>query len=367
MSETADPALSQQRAALVAKVEQKLTHKSELDGKALILFFRVVLQDLPYAGLPSLLLDEHRDAIQKLVERAADKDIKIFSITGHTSEPGTDQYNQGLSLLRAQAVFEYLQQEVEQHAAFSDNQLYAQIRVQGQGEARPAEPSADGSDHPLNRRVEIAYRIKIVFPQPPGANVPRSRFWKIDFTAGGSGGLGGGQDGVNDHRAIGAEIGVGSLTMLPDGDHGQTQTIEKPLTYESLGISIGIFAVLKKLKFVTRFPKIKRLLENLDADLPGNYEHTANLLQNAGFAIDLASEGGGFLIDEPLSFEEMSRFNFAAVAGSLSLGAAGAGQLILLHSPNFFASTVIYGGGLKIAFPDASLDFVPVAWVQVNV
>lgn len=364
MTATAQPAVDEQRQALVAKVEQAVTHKANLNGKALILHFRVLLQDLPFAGQPSLLLDEHRAAIEKLVDRASREDVKIFSITGHTSEPGTDQYNENLSLMRAQAVFTHLQQTVEGHQDFSDNSLYAQIKVRGQGESQPTAPTTDESDQPLNRRVEISYRMKIVFPQPPGADVPRSRYWKVDFAAGGGTGTG---TGEKSDFAIGVEFGVGTLTMLPDDETGQAQSIQKSLSYESLGVSVGLASIVKKLKFIARFPKIKKLIDLLDDESVGNYTKTANLLENTGFAVDAVSGGGEFMTEEPLSFAEMSIFNFSLVAGNLSLGANAGGSMILLHSPNFFTWTIIYGAGVKIALPDAALDFVPAARVQVNV
>lgn len=353
---------------LIEKVEQAVVHRANLNNQGLMLHFRVVLQDLPFAGQPALLLDEHRQAIARLVDRAARDDVKIFSVTGHTSEPGTLQYNEGLALQRAQAVFDHLRHTVDQDARFTDNSLYAQIEVRGRGETQPVVAMADEGDNPLNRRVEIAYRIKITFPQPPGGQVPRSRFWKVDFTTGGGAGVGGGSD-ANRHRAIGAELGTGTLTMLPDDETGQTQEIMRPLTFESLGISVGLLSLVKKLKFVKRFPTVKRLLDFLEGadDAPSAYPVTEELLRNAGFAVDLASEGGGFFVDEPLSFEEMARFNFAQITGELSWLGSATGSLILLHSPNFFASTILYGAGLKLALPDASVEFVPIAWVQVQV
>ena len=104
----------------------------------------------------------------------------------------------------------------------------------------------------------------------------------------------------------------------------------------------------------------------LDSNLPGNYKRTEDFLKNAGFSVDVVSQGGEFETGEPLSFAEMASFNFSTVTGNISLGASGSGSLVMLHSGYFFASTVIYGGGLNIAFPDVALNFVPAAWVQVQ-
>lgn len=362
MSANTQPATEEQRKALVAKIEQKLIHKDVLNGKALILHYRVLLQDLPLAGHPGLLLDDHREAIEKLVDKAAGEDVEIVSIIGHTSEPGSTQYNEMLALQRAQAVFDHLRSTVDQDPRFTSNSLYAQIRVEGRGETQPVVAMEGQADNALNRRVEIGYRLKVVFPQPDGANVPRSRYWKVDFAAGGGGGT-----SLGPKTSIGLEAGIGSLTMLPDAETGQTQTIEKLLTYEMLGVSVGLLSYLRNLKFLMRFPRVRRLIQFLDPTLGGNYKRTEDFLKTLGFSTDLASEGGEFTTDEPLSFAEMAKFNFATVSASLSLAASGAGSLIMLHSPYFFTYVVIYGGGLKISFPDASLNFVPAAWVQVQV
>ena len=355
------------RETLVNRIENRVTHRALIEDERLYLHFRMVLQDLPFDGQPGLLLDEHRAAIATLVDRAARKDIKIFSIVGHASRPGPDSYNQGLSRQRAEAVKTHLLQKVAEHPGLTDLTPFQAIAVRWRGESQAtggplpddSELPPEEGDNPLDRRVEIAYRIKIVFPQPADANVPRSRFWKVDFAAGGGTGYG----------IIGVEAGVGSLTMLPDTEIGQNQTIQKTISYESLGVSVGLVSMLKKFSFLTRFPLVRRLLDTLDADIPGsnNYKHTAELLSNTGFGVDIKSEGGEFYIDEPLSFAEMAHFNFACVAGNFSLAASASGQLILLHSPNFFASTVIYGGGISIAFPDAGLNFVPLAAVDVNI
>lgn len=368
-------AVDQQNGELIDKVEKSVTHKALLGNQGLILYFRIVLQDMPLAGLPTLLVDEHRAAIEKLVERSSTHDIKIFSITGHTSEPGDDTYNLNLSVRRVDEVFKHLRLLVDNNPLFTDDSLYTNIKKKGLGEEQLAVDMEDDSDNPLNRRVEISYRMKIIFPQPPGGLVPRSRYWKIDFAAAaglgtGTGtGLGSGPgpgNGKNNRFAIGAEFGVGSLTMLPDGESDQFLTIKKQLTYESLGVSVGFLALLKKAKLLTKIPQIKRLLRVLDSKLPGNYKKTENLIKNAGFSVDLVSQGGEFETGEALSFAEMAHFNFSTVSGNVSFGASGTGSLVMLHSGHFFASTVIYGAGMNIAFPDVALNFVPAAWVQVQ-
>jgi len=347
------PSRIEQREQLVEKVEQAVTHKAQLGNQGLILHFRIVLRDLPFGGLPSLLLDDHKQAINKLVERSKSHDIKIFSITGHTSEPGSNEFNNNLAQQRAEAVAAQLE-DATVTAGLPDNSLYAGIKVHSFGETQPLSPTIDGSDNPLNRRVEIAYRIKIIFPQPPGGiAVARSRYWRIDFSANGNSEPEQFSVGVVD-----AEAGQGSLTMLPDEDNQTALT--HPLTYMSLGVSVGLLSTLKKLKFTKRFPKIKRLFKD--------YQSTVDFLENAGIPVDfdLLDQGGEFITDEPLSFAEMSRFNFSMIAGNISLGGSASGSLVMLHSGNFFASTVIYNAEINIADPDLGLNFIPAAVVQVN-
>ena len=359
------------RESLVDKIENKVTHRGLIEGERLYLHYRMVLRDLPFDGHPTLLLDEHRTAITALVDRAARKDVKIFAIVGHASRPGPDSYNRDLSLARAQAVKDWLLLQVGNHPGLDDATPFQAIPVRARGEQDAnggpvpddSELPPEEGDNPMDRRVEISYRIKIEFPAPADANVPRSRFWKIDFSVGGGSGYG------NDKgRSIGVEVGAGSLTMLPDPEMGQNDTTQKTLTYESLGISIGLLSYIKKLKFLTRFPLIKRLIDGLEAGIPGKeiYKHTVKLLESSGFSVDFASEGGQFYIDEPLSFDEMVHFNFFTVSGNIAVLGAASGQLVVLHSPYFFATTVIYGTGMKVAVPDVALEFVPVAAVDVN-
>jgi outer membrane protein OmpA-like peptidoglycan-associated protein len=74
------------------------------------------------------------------------------SITGYTDGIGSDTYNLGLSLRRAQSVEHWLETE---------DRVQASFRVDGRGKADPVAPNttADGRDNPAgrqqNRRVEI--------------------------------------------------------------------------------------------------------------------------------------------------------------------------------------------------------------------
>ncbi len=70
---------------------------------------------------------------------------KSLEVRGHTDSIGTDDYNLGLSIKRAEAVRTYL---VSQHAVAADR-----LAVRGLGERQPLD-GREGAD-PVNRRVEF--------------------------------------------------------------------------------------------------------------------------------------------------------------------------------------------------------------------
>ena len=69
-----------------------------------------------------------------------------ISATGYADSSGSEDYNQKLSLKRADAVREYL---------IKNGMPAEQITVSGRGEADPAVPTAPNTREPANRRVEI--------------------------------------------------------------------------------------------------------------------------------------------------------------------------------------------------------------------
>jgi OOP family OmpA-OmpF porin len=69
-----------------------------------------------------------------------------ISVVGHTDRSGTPQYNQGLSVRRANSV----------KAALVRGQIPAnQVSTAGRGESEPRVPTPDGVREPQNRRAEI--------------------------------------------------------------------------------------------------------------------------------------------------------------------------------------------------------------------
>jgi len=70
-------------------------------------------------------------------------------VAGHADRSGTPQYNQGLSMRRAQAVAaELVRLGVKQQA----------IAISAFGDTRPLVPTAAGVREPQNRRVEIVLK-----------------------------------------------------------------------------------------------------------------------------------------------------------------------------------------------------------------
>ncbi|MGW2162013.1 OmpA family protein [Nonomuraea sp. NPDC001699] len=97
------------------------------------------------------------DDVVEETRRRADPAKPPITITGHTDDKGADDYNQTLSVERAEAVQKYLAARLG-----SDYQY----RPEGKGESEPIAKNQkqDGSDNPAgrarNRRVEISYSIK---------------------------------------------------------------------------------------------------------------------------------------------------------------------------------------------------------------
>lgn len=353
--------VNQQRNEIINKVELEVDRKVNL-GDKLVQYHRIILQDLPFNGQPELLTDAHKQAIVHLIEKSQRYLIYIKRIVGYASKVGEEQDNLQLSQQRAQAVFDHLAVASDASGLFTDNSFYASVDVVAKGESDLPNPTNAIEDNPLNRRVEIVYRLEYIYPTPTGVPQPTSKFWKIDFGPAGSGSV---SIGLAD---IGTSFGAGKLTMLPDPDTGQNQTIERNMTFEQLGLSIGFMSKLKKLKFIQKLPGVKRLLKLLDDGTPGpgNYRKTEALLSHIGFSVDIISVGGEFLTSEPLSFDDMQSFNFAIISGSLSILGKGEGAMLMLHSGHFFASTIIFGLGQNIAVPDLEVQFVPAGLVTLN-
>lgn len=355
MTATTDAAIAAQREEFVDKIDVEVQHKANL-GDHLLHHNRAILQDLPFDGTPELLTDEHRSAIERLVEKHGRRNlhIRVKRIVGYASKTGDSQHNLVLSQQRANAVHQHLLTKVAEAGIDPDEFFSGSFAVVAKGESDLPYPTNLSEDNPLNRRVEIIYTLRIdLQPLADAATGPTSTLWKIDFGPAGAGFF--------------LQAGLGTLTMLPDGETGSPSApISKSFTFEQLGFSIGLFEKLKKVQFLKKFPQLRRALGLLYTRKRGNYEKTAALLQNIGFSVDALSVGGEFQTDLRLSFNDLQSFNYNTLSASLSIIGKGEATLLLLHNSHFFEPTVILGIGENIALPDLEAGIVPVGFVQVD-
>ena len=95
------------------------------------------------------LTDRARQIINEASAASARVQYTRIDVNGYTDSSGTPQYNQGLSLRRAQAVAAEL---------IKDGVPQAAITIQGFGETHPLVQTGPGVREPQNRRVEIIIR-----------------------------------------------------------------------------------------------------------------------------------------------------------------------------------------------------------------
>ncbi len=91
MTATTNAAVVEQREALVDKIDDEVGRKVNLDDR-LLHYHRAILQDLPFNGIPELLTDEHRAAVDRLVEKHGRRNlrIRVKRIVGYASKVGDD-------------------------------------------------------------------------------------------------------------------------------------------------------------------------------------------------------------------------------------------------------------------------------------
>jgi outer membrane protein OmpA-like peptidoglycan-associated protein len=93
------------------------------------------------------------DRARQIIRQAADNSTRVqytrIEVNGYTDTSGTPQYNQGLSIRRAQAV---------QAELVRDGVPQAAISIQGFGDTHLLVATGPGVREPQNRRVEIVIR-----------------------------------------------------------------------------------------------------------------------------------------------------------------------------------------------------------------
>ncbi|HMG50314.1 MAG TPA: OmpA family protein [Inquilinus sp.] len=87
-----------------------------------------------------------RDSIGRLAQALLSVDIQKARVEGHTDDFGTDEYNNDLSLRRAQAVAD---------ALVAAGMRPGDLQVRGLGKTAPAEDNRSSAGRRENRRVSI--------------------------------------------------------------------------------------------------------------------------------------------------------------------------------------------------------------------
>lgn len=100
-----------------------------------------------YPNNSSVIDASYQVKIKELVDFAKDNQIKYMQVVGHTSAPGTTEYNQWLSEQRAES----LQKVLMTDYGYTANQ----IETLGKGELNPAVSGDTESAYSKNRRIDV--------------------------------------------------------------------------------------------------------------------------------------------------------------------------------------------------------------------
>jgi OmpA-OmpF porin, OOP family len=122
---------------------------------AIVIEKPVVVENVLYDFNKAVLKPQYYPEVDKLVVMLnANPDI-VIEISSHTDNIGSDEYNQKLSLARAQSIVNYL---VKKGIKMS------QLKVQGYGEAQPVAPNEneDGTDNPEGRQQNRRSEFKVL-------------------------------------------------------------------------------------------------------------------------------------------------------------------------------------------------------------
>lgn len=87
-----------------------------------------------------------RATLDQVVAKLSAADVLGITVDGHTDSVGSDAYNQGLSLRRADSVAAYLS---------SQGVAAGKLKARGFGESRPVADNGSDAGRAQNRRVEI--------------------------------------------------------------------------------------------------------------------------------------------------------------------------------------------------------------------
>jgi OOP family OmpA-OmpF porin len=87
-----------------------------------------------------------KSALDELTGKLGDMNLEVIIAVGHTDSVGTDEYNQKLSIRRAESVKAYLESK-----GVESNRVY----TEGKGEKQPVADNGSADGRAKNRRVEI--------------------------------------------------------------------------------------------------------------------------------------------------------------------------------------------------------------------
>jgi outer membrane protein OmpA-like peptidoglycan-associated protein len=106
----------------------------------------VVLRNVFFDTASHELLNTSRVELQKLIEFLTDNPSLIIEIGGHTDNVGTQDYNQKLSLRRAEEVYDYLAE---------NGIVKTRMTYSGYGFSQPVISNDTPEGRALNRRTEF--------------------------------------------------------------------------------------------------------------------------------------------------------------------------------------------------------------------
>ena len=125
---------------------------------ALMISQAIPLREAEALSGPFILYFEHGSAeldtvaLHLLVraEQLRSQSGMAINLSAHTDSSGGPEHNRALSFRRA---------EVVKAALIQLGAPASHVRAEGYGEARPLKETPDGTREPLNRRVELTFRI----------------------------------------------------------------------------------------------------------------------------------------------------------------------------------------------------------------
>ena len=94
----------------------------------------------------AVLKPEGKSKLDEVTSKLGSINLEVIIAVGHTDSVGSDEYNQKLSIRRAESVKAYLQAK-----GIEANRIY----TEGKGESQPVESNKTSAGRAKNRRVEI--------------------------------------------------------------------------------------------------------------------------------------------------------------------------------------------------------------------